>query len=815
MGDGHDDDLIDEVARRLESSGLDSEAQLLVLAAALGDVELVDALGGGSGPAPVAVRQSAGELPRTYLTEIAVEGFRGIAGAARIGLSPGPGLTLVIGRNGSGKSSFAEAAELAVTGTTNRWSAGRSRVWQEGWRNVHHHGPRSIHVRLSTDGDPVPTTVSVRWDDGATLAGGTATIQRKGDPVRPLAAAGWRGALATYRPFLSYNELGGLLEDGPSKLYDAISQVLGLELLSAAEQRLVANRKGLEEGARAVRAEAKRLGDLVRALSDPRAVTCAAALTHRGGWDLDVIDSVAGSSAIATNDPELAMLTTLAAVEPPDPAAAHAAAAELREALSTAAQLRDSDAGRARDLADLLERALEVHDPASTTCEVCGTAGAADEAWAVRTREEIARLRDQSVAAEAAARRLAVAVEEARSLIGPPPGSLSTAIGVDASAASAAWAAWSEAPEDAAGLADHLDTRAPVVAAAVSALRSAAREELARREDRWAPTAAALAGWASQARAARAGEPRLVQLKAAIEWIRATTTELRNERFAPIAAEVRATWGLLRQQSNVSIDELVLTGAGNRRKVDLKVTVDDVEGAALAVMSQGELHAMALSLFLPRASLPESPFGFVVIDDPVQSMDAARVDGLARALAAVAETRQVIVFTHDERLPQAARLLRLPARVLEVTRGAGSAVTIRNRSTPAEDYLDDARAILHTEGFPVEARRRVIPGLCRSSLEAACMDVSRRRRLGRGSRHDEVEALVRSVTKPLPWLALALFDDDRRAGDVLGEVNRRWGTRFGDVLQALRAGAHRLVDEHPDELVRDTAALVERVQALA
>jgi wobble nucleotide-excising tRNase len=51
------------------------------------------------------------------------------------------------------------------------------------------------------------------------------------------------------------------------------------------------------------------------------------------------------------------------------------------------------------------------------------------------------------------------------------------------------------------------------------------------------------------------------------------------------------------------------------------VTIDGVEGAALGVMSQGELHAIALSLFLPRATMPESPFRFVVIDDPVQSMD--------------------------------------------------------------------------------------------------------------------------------------------------------------------------------------------------
>jgi hypothetical protein len=36
-------------------------------------------------------------------------------------LTPGPRLAVVTGRNGSGKSSFAEAAELALTGENERW----------------------------------------------------------------------------------------------------------------------------------------------------------------------------------------------------------------------------------------------------------------------------------------------------------------------------------------------------------------------------------------------------------------------------------------------------------------------------------------------------------------------------------------------------------------------------------------------------------------------------------------------------------------------------------------------------------------------
>ena len=37
-----------------------------------------------------------------------------------------------------------------------------------------------------------------------------------------------------------------------------------------------------------------------------------------------------------------------------------------------------------------------------------------------------------------------------------------------------------------------------------------------------------------------------------------------------------------------------------------KLKVDGEDGSALGVMSQGELNCLALSLFLPRASMPES-----------------------------------------------------------------------------------------------------------------------------------------------------------------------------------------------------------------
>jgi hypothetical protein len=172
----------------------------------------------------------------------------------------------------------------------------------------------------------------------------------------------------------------------------------------------------------------------------------------------------------------------------------------------------------------------------------------------------------------------------------------------------------------------------------------------------------------------------------------------------------------------------------------------------------------------PRATLPGSPFRFVVIDDPVQSMDPARVDGLARVLADTANTRQVVVFTHDDRLPEAVRRLDVRATVIEVTRREASVVDLREAQDPVARYLDDAMALATTDNLPREAARRVVPGLCRDAVEAACMESVRRRRLGKGQRHADVEAALLDAQKLTTFAALALFDDAERAGEVLNRI---------------------------------------------
>lgn len=627
------------ILERLSADPAARAFEILVLAALEGPQALGQALDQVGKPTAKTPPQPVPPPQAAYLKSITVEGFRGIGPKSTLEIKPGPGLTLVVGRNGSGKSSFAEALELLLTDDTYRW-AKRTKVWRDGWRNLHHKAA-SIEAECLIEGKKGATVLKRAWADGHALEEGAAVVQPHGETKTERAALGWDGPLATYRPFLSYNELGSLLDEGPSKLFDALAQILGLDDLVTAEKALADERGGREKAQKDCEAQRAHLVELLKQAEDPRAQALLAVLGKK-----------------------------------------------------------DRDAKQAEAILEAAENNL--------------TKTIAD-------------------------------------------------------------------------------------------LQAKARIELQEKEDKWRPTAGLIQEWLALAKDARKKAETAKALKAAEQWLKKSSQELRTERFAPIKDKAQRIWNQLRMQSSVALEDVRLAGSSKQRKVELDVTVDGVEGAALGVMSQGELHALALSLFIPRATLPESPFRFIVIDDPVQSMDPARVDGLARVLQTAAKDHQVVVFTHDDRLPEAVRRLDVKATIVEVTRREGSIVECREANDPVSRYLSDAFSLTKTRNLPSEAARRVIPGFCRNAIEAACAEVIRKRRLSKGLSHAEVEqALERANTKQ--FAAMALFDDVQRTDDVLKRLNKE-RKDFADVFQQCQQGAHE------DKGV-DTLALVKGVENL-
>jgi recombinational DNA repair ATPase RecF len=817
-----DSELLRLVEERLAATGVAGESwATLILAACDGEGRLATALEGedgkgtaGNKPARVAKNlNSAG----AYLRSISIEGFRGIGAKATLELTPGPGLTLVIGRNGSGKSSFAEGLEILLTNTNWRWR-NRSVVWQGGWRNLHRPSPSQVSAEFAIEGESGVTTISRRWKDDAELEDSTLKVSLASKKSADLDSLGWTSALEAYRPFLSYNELGSMFDEGPTKLHDKLSTILGLGELDQAAAALRQARLDREAIVNAPKRSLPALVSELEDVDDGRARQAEAAIAGRK-WDLDAIRRLIGGVHESDDGVDtVAILRSLATLETPTPEEIKEIVARLRVLADKADALADDDTRRLGETHTLLEEAVEFHEHhGDGDCPVCGTKGVFTSAWRKSAFARLKELEARTADWQAARAETQELLTEVYGMLARPPADLHEAadVGVDTKELTKAWSAFSEPPTkpNLRQLADHLEKTSPAVDRASRKVRASASAELDRREGEWRPAAARLAAWLSEAERAEGATAQVAQLKQAERWLQDASAELRQQRFAPIADETIKNWKKLRQQSSVELVRIALEGSRTQRKVTLDVDIDGVGAAALGVMSQGELHSIGLSMFLPRAMLPESPFRFVVIDDPVQSMDPARVDGLARVLAETAKTRQVIVFTHDDRLPESARRLGIDATVIEVTRHEDSVVELRESSDPVERNLDDANALVNTKSMPVELAQEVVPGYCRNAIEAAAIEVVRRRRIGRGESHAAVESLLENK-KTRDLLSLAIWDNAARGGEVTKEVAKRWGDDLADALSIAVSGTHIGYRGSLDVLVTDTRRLCAKITGL-
>lgn len=165
----------------------------------------------------------------------------------------------------------------------------------------------------------------------------------------------------------------------------------------------------------------------------------------------------------------------------------------------------------------------------------------------------------------------------------------------------------------------------------------------------------------------------LVELEAAAELARSWAIieqQVRDAKQAdrlallakPMPALLRAVTGLAKtasdQMINESFDALFAEERTALRAPELQVEFVGRQGRAhrrkvltgkhkpSKVLSEGEQKVLAMADFLAEARLAgiTAP---VIFDDPVSSLDHRRINEVAQRVAALADTTQVIVFTHD------------------------------------------------------------------------------------------------------------------------------------------------------------------------
>ena len=534
-----------------------------------------------------------------------------------------------------------------MTGALKRWEK-RPKAWSETWQCLHFTGPTKITAELQLEGgQTVPLTQE--WPHGALYGDASG----RAAPAAVLSEHGWDRDLPSFRPFLAYAELATMF-DTLSSLYDALTpgarprrprRAGRLARRDAARLRHPAQGGRRREGPARRPAGPRRRARRAREGRDRR----PQARPRPAG-------RAAGGDARATRE-DLALLRRLSGLALPSDEQIRDAFQDLRVAEREHADASD-DRRRPRDLARHAAAPALAVRRRTEDCPVCRRRTCWTTRGRSRPRSRPRSWSEQATALTQADAKLTVARRRVESLL-------------DGNALAAPKAAQHL------GLAEELELERGDEAATqgvgrASCARSPRRPaaELERSGAAWQELAGHVRRWLAQAqeveakrRHAEGGQGRREVAQG--RHRRAARGALRADHRRAIA-----NWRELRQGSSVDLHEITLKKVGRGGRADFDVRADDTEANALGVMSQGELLALSVSVFLPRAALDESPFRFAVIDDPVQAMDPSKVDGLARVLHRAARTRQIVVFTHDDRLPEAIRRLRLDATMLHVDRRA-------------------------------------------------------------------------------------------------------------------------------------------------
>lgn len=794
--------IYQEVKQELGKLTTDDQIINLVLAALGGEEDVKRALAGEVVDVPDT--PDIGErIPPVYLQDITVSGFRGIGPEATLKISPGPGLTVVVGRNGSGKSSFAEGLEVLLTGESYRWE-GKTVVWKKGWRNLHQGDNPKISARFQVEGKKKPTMVERTWSQNSKLEEGKCTAQHHGQNISDLDGIGWTEPLGLYRPLLSYNELN-ISEKRPTDFFKALGKVLGLDTILQALDTLAEARLTRHTAKGIVTKELQ--DDVLPPFEklkseDPRAGEVVESLNR---WELDSLEKLRSEPNTHHRDSQRLM-----GIEIPDKEQVLEVAEGVSEAYTDWTDLSGTELENSARMVKILNSALEHYKRhKDNPCPVCGV-GILDSEWHTNVVENIKQQKKKSQHYSKAQKNLEDAINRVQALVKPPRWPSFTYIDIDSLVS--IWEKWSSLPDNPGDVYEHLVSVYPSVKNELDKLSKKASQMYSEKEEKWQKAWSYLSPWIPKARNVIRGRTEISIIKKAESLLKSVNENLRSVRWSSVEKQSLDIWKDLRLDSNVNLRSVQLTGSRTRRRVDLVVEVDGIKAEAFSVVSQGELTCLALSLFFPRATLPTSPFRFLVIDDPVQSMDPARVDGLARLFAKIAKDRQLIVFTHDDRLTRSLRVLNLEYKGLEVTRSLKSVLSIISKPDPVLQYFSDAYDVMNNKSLPQEVSRRVIPGFCRRGLEAACVETVRRRRLGSGESIEKIDQELSKAKKLSEKISLVLFDNRRKINKIYSEISSKWNKHLATAYNDTNEGTHGKYSGNLKKLIKDSRQLAEKLR---
>jgi energy-coupling factor transporter ATP-binding protein EcfA2 len=655
------------------------------------------------------------------LVEVQIENYQGVTSMDPLIVDPTPGVTVLLGENGSGKTSLAEGIETALVGRPRprtAGSGGKSPLWDRS-HCARDADEASVRLLLARGSDRLE--LSVRLDRSGEVVDRSALLHTStGTTTLKLDETPWLSAVKGRRPVFAYasverqvqlaKDLQEFLE--PMLALGGCFEELRDRIRSEAEEPTAAEtrwRRALDAAREQVSHVDRQYDDGTGSLpelawpaisDDPEAWTTAVGLTERG----ELLDSVAADVGSRLQEAADAVLDSLR---------------ELQDVEST------TIARLAAPLHDLNRAAADLDLPGNQ-CPVC-----AEETndWRSTLKAALAELHN------VATRETTFhdALSQLRILVGREMPAIVQVVEqswFDPQLATDAYPVVE-------GCRALVDTVRRDGLRSVPSVRTAARAAAtALRTESWAhilDEVVERSGRRNQwSRARRYAIEEFLAVwtvdgpsgAAAQEWqeaeqcLRELQTALRDERTDRLQQRTDETVRELLADVGMHVEKLKVQGT----KATLRILDDGGKSVELAMLSAGQRNALLLAPLL--AMNDAGPFGFLVLDDPVHAFDQVRVDRLAGLIAELASRRRVVVFTHDARLAEHLATVADRPALHEVVRDARTGAIRHEESVAAwEGLVADARNALRlaadgrhgTTVTPTD----LVRGYCRMAVDAA------------------------------------------------------------------------------------------------
>ena len=718
-----------------------------------------------------------------WLVSVEVRGHVGIGETPiEMPLTPRPGITLVSARNGTGKTSIADAIRENLSDSSRR----RYEVED---RNIHYPN-RSIRVSITNgrrDVDIVcgPDRV-VRWHDASGAE----------HPV----PSGWVAAFERFIPVLLYPEISTIINN-PGSLHEFLKNALELSVL---EEML----RDVDTIRAAGRSAENKVKDAHR--------SAIAGLRRLG--DESLANQLDAAGAVASNATSATIRESATALPATVPAAAglpdcwtvtDLAAADTANALARLEDVRVGALASTSEVQGLLDKFIRAGGAhiemlrEGDQCPVCHTVGAD---WMAAAAAENTRLKALLADVRSAEKAVRNRLDQVRvcfpaSLPEPARVLLLSADDPEVKSRLTQW-------DTLAAYAQNLSVESAVAAEVGKALAESTdlarwyrirRSALIRSHDDTivgqASARTYITTWLDVLDEHRIAVERgdvASRLAAKVEmWIKSTRAGV----FEPIKTQVIEIWQRLTSDSDLRLSDVTLGGGvrqAHKVNIDLSVGGTPVPAGAnnAVVLSTGQRNALSLATYFPRATQSESPFRFLVLDDPIHVFDTWRVQYLARYLMELATQYQILVFTHDDRLWRQLRSLGHPTTHLRLDRPTDerSLVRIRDITRPGQQFLADVELALAYEGTdPLgtpEARTALTLAMCRQAIDTEVttqIEVIGRRL---GYADERIASDLRGVHKTRDQLNL--LNRYRLSATIPAIAHNPYQT----LITALNAGAH-------------------------